>query len=170
MFPWDLNLQQKYKTVLKTNGFNFKDVLKNFKDIFAVNIRVWGTEIVQVKFQTSQHQFLKSQSQNEYKQAKERYDKLKKPKDSDKACLQKMTYKLETTRTYLNTPSSTKSTRKAPKLRNSRTTPIIRRKCCFSKKELWVRLHSRDKEIMKLRKKPADFKDKYEKFEQKIAD
>ena len=46
MFPWDLNLQQKYKTVLKTNGFNFKDVLKNFKDIFAVNIRVWGTEIV----------------------------------------------------------------------------------------------------------------------------
>ena len=61
--------------------------------------------------------------------------------------LSKMKCKRETARTSLNTPSLTKSTRKTPKLRNSTTTPIIKRKRCLSKK-MWSRLHSKDKEIM----------------------
>ena len=65
--------------------------------------------------------------------------------------LQKIKCKLETKRTYLNTPSSTKSTRKAPKLINITTTPIIKRKPCLSKTGLWARLHSKDREIMKLK-------------------
>ena len=40
----------------------------------------------------------------------------------------KMKCKKETAITYLNTPCSTKSTRKAPKLRSSTFTPIIKRK------------------------------------------
>ena len=39
----------------------------------------------------------------------------------------------------------------APKLGNSTTTPIIVRERCFPKRELWARLHYKDKEIMKLK-------------------
>ena len=44
------------------------------------------------------------------------FDKFKNPKDSDKACLQKLKCKLETTRLYLNTPIFSKFTKEIPKL------------------------------------------------------
>ena len=62
------------------------------------------------------------------------FDKFKNPKDSDKACLQKLKCKLETTRLYLNTPIFSKFTKEIPKLWNSTTTLIIERERCFPKK------------------------------------
>ena len=55
----------------------------------------------------------------------------------------KLKCKLETARTFINTPSSTKCTRKSPKLSNTTTTLIIKRKRCSPKRELWARLHSK---------------------------
>lgn len=46
-------------------------------DTFAVNVRVRGTEIVQIIFQTSQYQLLKSQSLKLNKERKTQKDKLK---------------------------------------------------------------------------------------------
>ena len=79
------------------------------------------------------------------------YDKFKNTKGSDKACLQTLKCKLETTRPYLNTPIFPKFTKNIPKLRNSTTTPIIEREGCFPKRELWAKLHSKDNEIKKLK-------------------
>ena len=55
----------------------------------------------------------------------------------------KLKCKLETARTFLNTPSSTKCTRKSPKLSNTTTTLTIKRKRFLPKRELWARLHSK---------------------------
>ena len=99
-----------------------------------------------------------------YKKVKESYDKLKSPKVSDKACDQKMKRKLETARTYLNTPYSSKSTRKASKFWNSATPPVIKRKRLLIR-ALLARLHSKYKEIMKLKEKLADLIDKYKKLQ-----
>ena len=76
-------------------------------DIFVFNIGVSGYrdstgDIPHIAIPTSQAPII----QIKHKIGKERYYKFKNLKDSDKACLQKMKCKLETTRTYLNTPSS----------------------------------------------------------------
>lgn len=57
-----------------------------------------------------------------------------------------MRRKLEPARTYLNTSSSTTSTRKAPK------------------EKLLVKLHSKDKETIKLKERLIDLNDKYKKL------
>lgn len=109
--PTDLDLQQKYKTSLKTDGINFikdghicyehwsKGYWNSTNNIPDIAIPACQVPIVASK----------------YKKAKERYDKRKNQKGSDKAYLQKKKFKLEKARTYLNTPFSIKATRKAPK-------------------------------------------------------
>ena len=75
-----------------------------------------------------------------------------------------MKRKLETTRTYLNTPYSSKSTRKASKFQSSATVPVIKR-IRLLKRALLARLLSKYKEIMKLKEKLADLNYKYKKLQ-----
>ena len=75
-------MQQKYKTVLKKDGINFKDghicceyLSKGYRnstdDIPDITIPASQVPIIEIK----------------YKETKEHYNKLKNPKDFDKACL-----------------------------------------------------------------------------------
>ena len=86
-----------------------------------------------------------------------------KTKDFDEAFLQKRKRKPKTARTYLNSPSSTESTRKAPKLRNpcpyTHLLFVIKR--CLPKRGLLATLQSQDEEVMKLKEKTADLNSKY---------
>lgn len=86
-----------------------------------------------------------------------------KTKDSDEAFLQKIKRKPKIARTYLNSPSSPETTRKAPKLRNPcpYTHLLFVRKRCLPNRESLATLQSQDEEVMKLKEKIADLNSKY---------